>query len=142
MGLSTLSGEGLTPTESGIAALGFVGAPNLIKRGTRYFKSKAKLLEDKFAPNAAQQYKNNMNYYDFTDARRGALRQASHEGFQLGDEFSLTPQDRAKLDPLLNEFTEKLKVIDPKNETLAQFNQLDSELQQRLQGLNHSYRYR
>lgn len=135
MGMSALSGEGLTPTESGIAAMGFVGAPNLIRRGTRYFKSKAKLLENKFAPNAAQQYKNNMSYYDFTDARRGALRQASHEGFQLGDEFSLSPQDRSKLDPLLNEFTEKLKVIDPKNETLAQFNQLDSELQQRLQGL-------
>lgn len=133
MGMSALSGEGLTPTESGIAALGFVGAPNLIRRGTRYFKSKARLLEDKFKPNDAQQYANNMHYYDLVDARRGALRQAVHEGFDLDSQFSLSPQDRSKLDPLLNEFTDKLKVIDPKNETLAQFNQLDSELQQRLQ---------
>lgn len=132
-GMSALTGTPLTPTESVIAGFGAVGALPMIKRGGRYFRSKAKLLEDQFQPNIAQKVSNLKTHQNLFDARGDAVKLANMEGFNVADEHLLSPKDLAKADPLMFEAREKLKVIDSDEVLLNQYNQLSSELQQRLQ---------
>lgn len=133
MGLSALTGEGLTPTESVIAGAGFIGAQSMIRRGTKYFASKAKALEEQFKPTPAQQYASDMHYYDKVDARSGAVRAARREGFDIADENLITPKDNAKIDPLLSEVDDRMAAFSMEDAELNKYNQLYSELQQRLQ---------
>lgn len=134
-GMSALTGTPLTPTESVIAGVGVVGALPMIKKGGRYFRSKARMLEDQFQPSVAQKAANLNTYQNLADARGGAVKMANMEGFNVGNEHLISPKDLAKADPVMAEATTRLKMIDGDNELLNRYNQLESELQQRLQSV-------
>lgn len=132
-GMSMLSGEGLTPTETGIAALGVMSAPSMIRRGVRIAASKHKLDD---VQTEAQKWKSNLRRYDLYDERQGAVDLARQQGFDLDPIHTLSVKDEAKLDPILEMATDDLKKINPAiAEDLNRYDQLLSETQQRLQAI-------
>lgn len=135
LGMSALSGEGFSPTESVLAGAAVLGAPQMISRlkGMRRARAKARMLEQQFAPNDAQQHAANMKRYDLVDARGAAVDEARREGFDVGDEFRVSPTDWVKKDAIVNKADEALAAFKNEDEALNHFNQITSELQQRLQ---------
>lgn len=133
LGMNVLSGGQMSPTESVMAGVGAFAAPGMIRRATKGLRKKAANLEKKFAPNEAQRYANTMQYYDKVDDLGGALNAARQEGFDLDDSFLLRSKDLAKKDPILGETMDTLEHITEKDGLFNQFNQVTSELQQRLQ---------